>query len=272
MGKISKPQKSNKHKKLKFVDPFYHGERKERMHAGKNLVPVSTEQGLSRSMKDLMRRTKQAKEMHRKSRKQKKEILKKRILSQQSTEGAKRDFQEVVEFHRKGGEKQSQFLQRVDAATMAVVKESQIEASFKTTPDPMEEVTRQKAEKRKEKLKLKKELKKEKKKEKTEDDFKEFKDEVKFGEVVHGLPSFSARPKHADGSSKPALKSLLLYDVITKSDQSTGPESAHAESVKTAKKGKRKILSPAQQKDMEKERQNAIGLYRQMKKKSSRAS
>ena len=30
MGRLSKPQKSNKHKKIKFVDPFYHGERKER--------------------------------------------------------------------------------------------------------------------------------------------------------------------------------------------------------------------------------------------------
>lgn len=49
-----------------------------RMHAGHNLVPVTTEQGVSRSMKDLMRRARQAKEMDRKSRRQKKEILKKR--------------------------------------------------------------------------------------------------------------------------------------------------------------------------------------------------
>ena len=29
MGKLAKPQKSKKHKKVKAVDPFYHGERKK---------------------------------------------------------------------------------------------------------------------------------------------------------------------------------------------------------------------------------------------------
>jgi len=29
MGKLAKPQRSKKHKKLKAIDPFYHGDRKQ---------------------------------------------------------------------------------------------------------------------------------------------------------------------------------------------------------------------------------------------------
>ncbi|XP_076458399.1 uncharacterized protein LOC143292100 [Babylonia areolata] len=277
MGKLSKPQKSNKHKKIKFVDPFYNGERKERMHAGKNLAPVSTEQGISRSLKDLMRRTEQAKEMNKKSRKQKKEIMKKRIQAQFSTVGAKREFPEVADFKKKKGEKPAEFMQRVENATMVAIKESQIESTFKTAPDPLIEETRLKAEKRKETLKSKKQLKKEKRKEKMEerkDDFEDFKDEVKFGEVVHGLPSLSVRPKHASANEKPAVKSLLLYDVIKKNAQkaasdSSGPSGTTPSAKELGKGTKRKFLSPSQQMRMDKERQNAIELYRKMKQKSS---
>ena len=46
-------------------------------------------------------------------------------------EGAEREFAEVPEFKRKKGERQADFMHRVDTTTTMAIKESQIEASFK---------------------------------------------------------------------------------------------------------------------------------------------
>ncbi|KAK7111779.1 coiled-coil domain-containing protein 137-like [Littorina saxatilis] len=280
MGKL---QKSNKHKKLKFVDPFYHGERKERMHAGRNLDPKYTEQGISRSVKDLMRRTELAKEMKNMSRRKKKEVMDRRMLAENSTEGAERTMTEIPKFLQKKGETQHAFMRRVDATTLMTIKESQIEAGLKREADPLTDEKEEKSSKKKERLKLKKEAKKQKEKEKKEDrkdDFHQFKDKVEFGEVVHGPPSLSVRPKHAVKQDKPAVKSLLLYDIMKKntsqnSDQGDKPppKAKMAKSPKAVGKGtKRKLLSPLQQAKMDRERQDAIDLYRQMKKKTNASS
>ena len=53
------------------------------------------------------------------------------VLGQLSMEGAEREFAEVPEFKRKKGERQADFMHRVDTTTTMAIKESQIEASFK---------------------------------------------------------------------------------------------------------------------------------------------
>ena len=53
------------------------------------------------------------------------------VLGQISTEGAEREFAEITEFRQKKGEKHADFMRRMDTTTMNVIKESQIEASFK---------------------------------------------------------------------------------------------------------------------------------------------
>ena len=66
---------------------------------------------------------------------------------------------------------------------------------------------------------------------------------------------------------QPAVKSLLLYDIVKNSRQDDGQTnktpSRSVKSPKAPSKGsnKRKFLSPSQQIRMDKERQNIIDLY-----------
>ncbi|KAH9514388.1 hypothetical protein Btru_025077 [Bulinus truncatus] len=53
MGKLAKPQRSKKHKKIKAVDPFYHGSRKDRLTEGLNQKPKSLEQEVPRKLQFL---------------------------------------------------------------------------------------------------------------------------------------------------------------------------------------------------------------------------
>ncbi|KAK0056271.1 coiled-coil domain-containing protein 137 [Biomphalaria pfeifferi] len=53
MGKLAKPQRSNKQKKIKAVDPFYHGSRKESLTQGLNQKPKQLEQEVPKKLKYL---------------------------------------------------------------------------------------------------------------------------------------------------------------------------------------------------------------------------
>ncbi|CAL1530803.1 unnamed protein product [Lymnaea stagnalis] len=53
MGKLAKPQRSKKHKKLKAVDPFYHGSRKDSRTEGLNKKPKNYDQEVPKKLKQL---------------------------------------------------------------------------------------------------------------------------------------------------------------------------------------------------------------------------
>lgn len=283
MGRISKPQKSTKHKKIKFVDPFYHGDRKERMFAGHNLDPSTKdlEQKISRSQRFLLCQTKLTQELKNKSRRQKKQIIKKKLQKHMYVHPGQKELQEVPKFKQQQGESHAIFMNRVESTAMNAIKEAQMVASMKLKregePDDATEIKA--TSKKKERLKIKKQLQKEKKQAKMEDrkdDYDKFIDKVEFGDIVTAPPILSVRPRHAQVSDKPAVKNLLLYDMIKKNSENNSGSTtqnksfASGSATNTTDKGtKRKLLSPAQKLKMERERQDVIDLYRKMKKKPS---
>ncbi|XP_076752826.1 coiled-coil domain-containing protein 137 [Xylocopa sonorina] len=123
-----------------------------------------------------------------------------------------------------------------------------------------------KAEKRKEKLKLKKQKQVEEK----VDEFDRFKDQVKFGEVVHEPPQLKVRPKNADviSTSKPGKKKLLLHSVLKKSDS---PKMTSQNTISINKTGKRKNLPLGERRQLEKQQSEIIELYRRLRTQQSAA-
>ncbi|PVD38528.1 hypothetical protein C0Q70_01144 [Pomacea canaliculata] len=259
MGKISKPQKSKKHKKIKFVDPFYHGERKERMFAGRDNAPENLDQEVPRRFKELIRNTKQAAELKKKSRKQKREIIR-NMKKAQDLNTCLEPMPQAPVFQKEKGETNKAFMNRVNMETKEVIKESQLEKKYRIDRTSSSHKEDEGKSKKKEKLKLRKQAKKEREKEKKQaktEDFDKFQDKVEFGEVVHAPPIIKTLPRKANQSDKPWVKSLLLKDNLLENS---------ASSHQLGKCNLRKNLSPGQQLKMDSLRQSVIDLYRQNKK------
>ncbi|KOC69361.1 Coiled-coil domain-containing protein 137 [Habropoda laboriosa] len=142
-------------------------------------------------------------------------------------------------------------IQRVNAKHRNIKKKKK-----KTTEEP--KMT--KAEKRKEKLKLKKQKQLEEK----IDDFDSFKDQVKFGEVVHEPPQLQVRPRKAEtiSTSKPGKKELLLHSVL-KQNEKTKMDPKKATPID--RRGKRKNLPVGERRQLEKEQSDIIAQYRRLK-------
>ncbi len=114
------------------------------------------------------------------------------------------------------------------------------------------------------KLKLKKQAKKEKKNEEKIKEFQEYQHEViKFGETVHAPPTLVLPRKAAkvDTVARPGKRDLLLSSFFNKEPTSKVQNKA------IDKKGKRKNLPNATRAALEKERENVVQLYRDLKKK-----
>lgn len=250
-----------------------------------------------------------------------------------------RPAKELQTIRRQQNEEDEDYIRRVNRITHESIKESQFEAKYgvdvirnaktneitlKKRPVDDLEVQMKKAmrnknadgtEKKKrnrepevtltaaERLKAAKEMIKKKKKEKQGNPIVEFqRDEVRFGEVVHGPPTLSMprRAKKAETvarvtrniislrflsvksfSFQPGAKSSLLLHSVLKTNsvhraaEGDGTRKAKAGGVKSGTvfkaidlKGKRKELPAAARQMIEQQQQNVMNLYKEMKKKN----
>ncbi|CAH0563595.1 unnamed protein product [Brassicogethes aeneus] len=133
------------------------------------------------------------------------------------------------------------------------------------------------------KWQLKKNEKKNKKAEKPMD-FNDFKDEVKFGEIVHAPPTLSAprRVTKLESAPRPGSKQLLLKSMLEpkNNNNNTIKEQKSEKVVKNSlkklkeiknktidKKGKRKDLPNALRRQLDKQQKEIIEAYKQLKAK-----
>ncbi|XP_076161608.1 coiled-coil domain-containing protein 137 [Ptiloglossa arizonensis] len=202
-------------------------------------------------------------------------------------------------FQQNSGESKEQFLHRVERDTHAFINETAFEKKYdvqvnrnpetgniegltkctlteldkidmlrakhknfrkKKKKEDKNEIKMTKSQKRKEKLRLKKETK-----EKEDvDEFKIFKDQVKFGEVAHEPPRLTTIPKAANSTStsKPGEKDLLLHSLLKESKML---KMDSKKTVSIDKTGKRKNLSVGQRRQLERDQNDVIAAYRKMK-------
>lgn len=246
MGKLSKPQRSKKHKKLKPVDPFYTGNRSVQRRNKKrhNTEPV-------KDSDDEFTEPKIAK-VKCKSRRR----ASKTNQAQQSNV----DQEGVPEFRRRAGETERDFLRRVDCETLAVIQLSQFNDKYHrveqlhTDSSPAAATCRQK---RKLRLQRKKSESVERKRQRHEDKcggFARLQDVVKFGEVVQQPPALSVTPRQRNPNNtqetRSRHKSLLLSQLLTPGGSTSN---------------RRQHRSMAERVMLDSERQRAIMLYRQLK-------
>ncbi|GAU93174.1 hypothetical protein RvY_05153 [Ramazzottius varieornatus] len=232
MARHHKLQKTSKHKKIKAIDPFYSGPRrdilfKDRKYSNKPPSDL-TGQEIPRKVREMMKA---------------KEQLKNKTPAQKSRSSARREGSQIwtqdttaaqVPVFKKGKyEGISHFYRRMDkAAQESITKaelESQFDVKFERTgknkltltnqKDPVletedgekaEVVKSTKTKRRKEKLMQKME-------ERTafeRDEFDEFHDDIKFGEVVEAPPQINAAPRKAPEVKKAGDKRLLLIEAL----------------------------------------------------------
>nr|XP_018904608.1 PREDICTED: coiled-coil domain-containing protein 137 [Bemisia tabaci]XP_018904609.1 PREDICTED: coiled-coil domain-containing protein 137 [Bemisia tabaci] len=113
------------------------------------------------------------------------------------------------------------------------------------------------------KKKAKKEKEKMKKIEKREDAVLNAKDHVEFGEVVHGPPELTSRPRGMEAPVNDQRNGLLLLEKFQTSMDKRKCTNASSSSVF----GKRQKLSKERLKELEDERNRVINSYRSMKSK-----
>ncbi|CAL7934933.1 unnamed protein product [Xylocopa violacea] len=149
----------------------------------------------------------------------------------------------------------------IDKIEMLRAKHKNVRKKKKKSSD---EPRMTKTEKRKEKLKLKKQKRIEEK----VDEFDKFRDQVKFGEVVHEPPQLKVRPKNADviSTSKPGKKKLLLHSMLKKNEN---PKMASRKTMSIDRTGKRKNLPPGERRQLEKQQNEIIELYRRLRTQQS---
>lgn len=94
------------------------------------------------------------------------------------------------------------------------------------------------------------------------DEFGEFKDNVKFGEIVSQPPILTAKPRQAQTREKPGRKALLLNKVLRENISSEGLTGQKLFS----KSVKRKDMSLSERRQFDEERERVINQYRKQKK------
>ncbi|XP_067671262.1 coiled-coil domain-containing protein 137-like [Haliotis asinina] len=257
MGRIGKPQKSRKHKKVKPLDPIKQVESEARK-GQHNQKPRNVDQEIP-----------------------KKALLlgasMKRHASQKQHGGVKKrknkfKVSDPETRNTSGKTGQPSF----NKSSMRTVDDEDIVDKFMFhRSGDVNPARTKRAEKMKMRSKEHKQKHKEKKKEKDrekERDFSQFKDDVQFGDIVHAPPSLSVLPRKAhteQGIPRPGKKSLLLKEVFTSNSSysqhmTSGGHRGQRELGQTVK---RKNLSMAQQHIMDHEREKAVQLYRELKNK-----
>jgi Txe/YoeB family toxin of Txe-Axe toxin-antitoxin module len=281
MGKISKPQKSRKHKKMKAIDPFYTGDRPSDRNAYKfDLAPRhGDEQELSRSVREIIQLKTIAKSGNRRQRKRASGSGGEDINTNEKLgvieRGVTRPFKSSPEFKQQRGESQAAFLRRIDEETRAVIQKAKFDDKYHMDSDSEPEQTTEASrnDKKMKRLKRKREKLAEHRRRKKEDkfgDFEQLKDKVQFGEVAMQPPMLTARPKRPAGQNATPQagtksKSLLLAKYLdgTMADDSGTTSAKSRSSGGTASKRRRLCL--AERVLLDSERQRAIQLYRDLK-------
>jgi len=289
MGKISKPQRSNKHKKIKAVDPFYVGDRPiDRFADNFNLNPKRkrNREGDDEFSSDVVSDIGRSKGVAKKRKKKRKNNLDDddKLDNMSSKErGVIRPQSFVPQFKRRRGETEDRFMRRIDRETQGVINKTKFEDKYQIgdyepadlQPASKKSKTNEKTSlKRKNRLEEKRRRITEKKKQRQTDkygDFKALTDHVQFGEVVQQPPTFTARPRKAPSevSNKPlAGRKLLLSNLLeaAPTDTAINETGKSVISREVGKTVKRKLLSVAERESMDRERERSIELYRQMKK------
>ncbi|XP_048762814.1 coiled-coil domain-containing protein 137-like [Ostrea edulis] len=275
MGKIGKLQKSRKHKKLKNVDSEYFNESRRKKPS--NLPPTNAEQDIPRKVQTISKfKGKTPRQLQKEYIRDNSKSGKKHVYMER---GMTRPLAEPPKFVQGKKEKKKDFMKRVEVETRKVLHRHQLSQKFKMDMDALEagEIKRDKkkmTDGQKKRL-LQKKQKKSEKKRKNFNEFDDFEDKVKFGEVVNEPPSLSALPRKAvreESVPRPGKKSLLLKEIIA-DNASVTPSSVGSSSKREIGQSiKRKHLSMAQQSRMDMERENAIMLYRQQKKRKLKDS
>lgn len=304
MGKIGKPQKSNKHKKIKKTFDSNVDEDLDFQSGGKRRkfgnLPVNEEdldkQEVPRKLKEIIQSKNAFKtaEAETKGKVSKKKKFRKAAEATFHMErGITKPMQTIPRFVQGKYEKDRNFIRRVELETHRVIMKAQMEEKYNIeipdtgpvnpvmNPGVVKKTGEKKKEKNKERKKKKLEAKKQKKAEKTMD-FSALRDDVKFGEVAMAPPSLTAKPRKAipdDDKPRPGKRSLLLKDLMQGTDSST-PSLSNQQSDSTSKNRpnpksqaqrqagqtvRRKYLSPVQQQITDFQRSKAIDLYRKMK-------
>lgn len=138
----------------------------------------------------------------------------------------------------------------------------------KKSKDKVETVKLSKWQKRNKKLKEKQE----KREFKNIDEFREYKDQVKFGEIVHAPPTLT-QPKKVEKTQtvpRPGGKNLLLKSMLNNSPNQNKnvKDDTHKTSHKVIdRKGKRKELPNSLRRQLDKQQKEIIDAYKQLKSK-----
>ncbi len=287
MGKIGKPQKSRKHKKIKSVGEYGRNRQnlaakpKQGSRRGKprpvNEQPRNVDdQPIPRKVHELTTGMRSIISKRKKKKKGNKHLINVPTdsLMELSDAHMSKPLRPVPKFQQRPGESRKSFLRRMDRETEDVLRQSRFEDKYNVKveeengqiriikPESAENPEKKNS-KKKERLKERKERKKLKSSEDDDAlDFSSLRDDVQFGEVAMEPPNLSAKPRPAkklqQSSSK--NKSLILAGMTAKAKEH---KRRPGESVK------RKNLSLAQQRLLDQERKRVIELYREVKKRKA---
>ncbi|KAL4239293.1 hypothetical protein ACF0H5_000110 [Mactra antiquata] len=300
MGRIGKPQKSRKNKKIKKTfdtDPNIDSA----FGIGRNKLqnlPVKDDdldrQEMPRKLKDMLHNRSN---LHGNIDKKKTKVKNKKKMKKAAesnkllNDGAKIPMQKAPTFKQGKHENDQNFIRRVEMEASKAIFQSQMEEKYEVKFDTNssnatinQELSKKKRttnrkNKDKERKKKRLEAKKEKKKAKV-GDFSSLTDKVEFGEVAMAPPSLTAKPRKATGDGekpRPGKRSLLLKGMMDAQRNNADSESyvnsdivlkSHPKTQAQRLAGqtiKRKYLSPVQKQITDFQRQKAIDLYRKMK-------
>ncbi|XP_013778150.1 coiled-coil domain-containing protein 137-like [Limulus polyphemus] len=269
--------KSNRHKKIKAVDPFLKG--KEYLHQN----PNTNHKPLDEDIQEVPRKLQEFIEMKTLAKKNKlgnnkKKFKKHNLITVTSdlmvgdVQGMKRPLKDIPQkIQQEKYESELQFIQRLHRVTEQAIAEVRIEEKYGINKEEQDLAIMNsqikdngKSNKKKRNFHEKKRLKKRMKKEEKIDDFAYLKDDVSFGETVSHPPSLKIRPKMGKAKDKKAgQRQLFLKNCISK-DVNTEPLLSNKKK-KLDLTVKRQELSFSDHRRLEAERKQAIELYRLMK-------
>ncbi|XP_017297795.1 coiled-coil domain-containing protein 137-like isoform X1 [Diaphorina citri] len=145
-------------------------------------------------------------------------------------------------------------------------RDEKIKRSAKKNVNPNKRLNKREKDKMKHKLK-------QKEKDEERDLSAPVYDKVQFGEIVHAPPKFSKRPRNTQVESKPGKKSqnLLLASILNPGLKPTQPAPRKFDYTPDLT-GKRKALSVADRRRLDKEQASAIAAYKKLKADKWKAS
>ncbi|XP_067006354.1 coiled-coil domain-containing protein 137 [Anabrus simplex] len=288
-----------KHRGIK--DPYeQQAKRNESLSKKINAPPSSPDdQDIPKSVKHIMRLMQDVKDKkfvrkRKKKNKNKLKLINTAVMAEKELKlpGMTRPDKPAPEFVQRPGESNYFFMHRIERTCQEVLKESQFEEKFNVAvqrnPETGEVVSVTKAPKnkiedlvgsskkknknkgkpekltKKERRKIKMMEKRAKMKDKEVDEFDRFKDEVKFGEIVHQPPSLKTplklKTRVTTPEGRPGKKDLLLKQLLPS-------EQKLQHNTKVFKAAKKKNLSEGEQRQLEAERLKAVNMYRMLKTK-----